>query len=72
MKSLIIDKGEYIFTDNTQEYGVKIKLTIYYQKKTFKVRVLWGTQRNDSFTKYIEEFAKRMIESKSDRNFYTE
>lgn len=72
MKSLIIDKGEYIFTDNTQEHKVKIKLTIYYQKKTFKVTLLKGSKRNDSFFSYIEEFAKRMIESKSNRNFYTE
>lgn len=36
MKSLIIDKGEYIFTDNTQEYGVKIKLTITIKRKPLK------------------------------------
>lgn len=71
--SLIINKGEYIISKQTAKGLLKAKLVVYYQQQKYNWRWLVKSYEGEEckqLADYLRDFAKRMIESKSHRNFY--
>lgn len=71
--SLIINKGEYIISKQTAKGLLKAKLVVYYQQQKYNWRWLVKSHEGEEcnqLVNYLSDFAKKMIESKSRRNFY--
>lgn len=70
MNKLSILKGEY-FLENL---GLKLKLIVDYKNKGFSIEwIEYNEAKKDQIKemeKYAGAFAKEMIKSKSERNFY--
>lgn len=70
-RSLRINKGEYILNFNE---GLVLKLIVDYWNKKYSWK--WILKKDsdnneiESMLKYAKDFAERMIQSKSERNFY--
>ncbi len=79
-RSLRINKGIYILKSSSRPHGqihnseLTLKLFVDYWNKKYTWRWLNKIDSDkteiESMLKYAKDFAQRMIESKSDRNFY--
>jgi hypothetical protein len=73
METLIINKGSYFLEKQTKKGILKIKLTVDYFNKRYNWKWLqkdYAGKDEQNLVEYVDGFAKRMIESKSHRNFF--
>ncbi len=72
-EKLIINRGSYFVSKQTDRGILKIKLTVDYFNKRYNWKWLrkdYAGKDENNLVEYVDEFARRMIRTKSHRNFY--